>query len=203
MQQEAGQKYEELTHYMLKRQQDMVLRAAYALLPEPQALPDLMQKFAVDAMQKLNEHHECRNIVYKMNMMEFTGPLPVGPDGVVSELPAPRRHRKNDGLTPPLPQPVKKTHNKTGHPFGCPVFFFVLIAGLAFRWNSDEKPNGPDPDTCVRKAAEEKQKENFRQGANRNLFVHCGHRSVCRFQFSAPPSVWRCASRAGREDPGG
>ena len=74
---------------MLKRQQDMVLRAAYALLPELQALPDLMQKFAVDAMQKLNEHHECRNIVYKMNMMEFTGPLPVNPDGTVSELPAP------------------------------------------------------------------------------------------------------------------
>ena len=89
MQQDAGQQYEELTHYMLKRQQDMVLRAAYALLPELQALPDLMQKFTVDAMQKLNEHHECRNIVYKMNMMEFTGPLPVSPDGVVSELPAP------------------------------------------------------------------------------------------------------------------
>ena len=74
---------------------------------------------------------------------------------------------------------------------------------LDFRWNSDEAFNDPGPDTCVRKAAEEKQKENFRQGANRNPFVHCGHRSVCRFQFSAPPSVWRCASRAGREDPGG
>ena len=74
---------------------------------------------------------------------------------------------------------------------------------LDFRWNSDEAFNDPGPDTCVRKAAEEKQKENFRQGANRNLFVHCGHRSVCRFQFSAPPSVWRCASRAGSEDPGG
>jgi hypothetical protein len=51
--------------------------------------PDLMQKFTVDAMHKLNEHYECRNIVYKMNMMEFTGPLPVSPDGTVSELPAP------------------------------------------------------------------------------------------------------------------
>jgi hypothetical protein len=51
--------------------------------------PDLMQKFTVDAMHKLNEHSECRNIVYKMNMMEFTGPLPVNPDGTVSELAAP------------------------------------------------------------------------------------------------------------------
>jgi hypothetical protein len=27
---------------------------------------ELMQKFTVDAMQKLNEHYECRNIVYKL-----------------------------------------------------------------------------------------------------------------------------------------
>lgn len=51
--------------------------------------PEMLQKFAVVTMTELNKDPDTRNTVYEMNMMEHEGPLPMNPDGTVSELAPP------------------------------------------------------------------------------------------------------------------
>ena len=51
--------------------------------------PELLQKFSFVTMQALNKEPKTMNAVYKIGMMEHEGPLPMNPDGTVSELAPP------------------------------------------------------------------------------------------------------------------